>query len=263
MITIEALRTMKVRGEKIACLTAYDYPTARILDEAGIEIILVGDSAANVVDGERTTLPITMEEMLYHTRIVSRAVTNALVIADMPFLSFQVSADETVYNAGSFLKTGAAGVKLEGCRPIVDTIQRLVELGIPVMGHLGLTPQSVHQMSGYKLQGTQEADAAAMVEAARILEARGCFAVVLEKIPAALARTITQALSIPTIGIGAGPDCDGQILVLHDMIGLFEDYHPKFVKRYADVGKAIRSAVGAYRTEVKNGQFPAAEHSFE
>jgi len=263
MITIEDLRTMKARGEKIACLTAYDFPTARILDQAGIEVILVGDSAANVVAGESTTLPITMEEMLYHTRIVSRAVKNALVIADMPFLSFQVSADETVYNAGCFLKAGAAGVKLEGCRPVCDTIGRLVDLGIPVMGHLGLTPQSVHQLSGYKLQGKQESDAAAMVDAARVLETRGCFSVVLEKIPATLGLAITRALSIPTIGIGAGPDCDGQILVLHDMIGLFEDYHPKFVKRYAEVGNAIRSAVGAYRAEVKNGQFPGPQHSFE
>jgi 3-methyl-2-oxobutanoate hydroxymethyltransferase len=263
MITIDTIREMKGRSEKIACLTAYDYPTARILDEAGIEIILIGDSAANVFAGERTTLPITMEEMLYHTRIVARAVKNALVIADMPFLSFQVSASETVLNAGRFLKAGAAGVKVEGCRPIAESIRKLVDLGIPVMGHLGLTPQSVHQLGGYKLQGKDEKAAAQMVEDARFLEQSGCFAIVLEKIPAVLGRSITQAVSVPTIGIGAGPDCDGQILVLHDLLGLFEDFTPKFVKKYAELGRAIRTAVGQYRTEVKNGVFPGPEHTFE
>jgi len=263
MITIDTIREMKGRSEKIACLTAYDYPTARILDEAGIEIILIGDSAANVFAGERTTLPITMEEMLYHTRIVARAVKNALVIADMPFLSFQVSAGETVLNAGRFLKAGAAGVKVEGCRPIAESIRKLVDLGIPVMGHLGLTPQSVHQLGGYKLQGKDEKAAAQMVEDARFLEQSGCFAIVLEKIPAVLGRSITQAVSVPTIGIGAGPECDGQILVLHDLLGLFEDFTPKFVKKYAELGRAIRTAVGQYRTEVKNGVFPGPEHTFE
>lgn len=263
MITIETLRQMKARGEKIACLTAYDYPTARLLDQAGIELILVGDSAANVVAGETTTLPITMEEMLYHTRIVSRAVKNALVIADMPFLSFQVSTAETVYNAGRFLKCGARGVKLEGCSQIADSIRRLVEIGIPVMGHLGLTPQSVHQLGGYKLQGATETEAAAMVKAGQTLETLGCFAVVLEKIPRALAGQITRALQIPTIGIGAGPDCDGQILVLHDMLGLFEDYHPRFVKKYAALAGVISQAVSQYRLEVKEGTFPGVEHSFE
>lgn len=263
MITIETIRSLKDRREKIACLTAYDYPTARILDEAGIEIILVGDSAANVYAGEKTTLPITMEEMLYHTRIVARTVKNALVVADMPFLSFQVSVSETVFNAGRFLKAGACAVKVEGCRPIADTIKRLVELGIPVMGHLGLTPQSVHQLGGYKLQGKSDPDAARMIEDAKTLEALGCFSVVLEKIPSPLAREITRALTIPTIGIGAGPDCDGQILVLYDLLGLFEDFTPKFVKKYADLGRDIRTAVSQYRTEVKEGVFPGAEHSFE
>jgi 3-methyl-2-oxobutanoate hydroxymethyltransferase len=244
MITVDTVREMKGRGEKIACLTAYDYPMARILDEVGIEIILIGDSAANVFAGERTTLPITMDEMLYHTRIVARAVKNALVIADMPFLSFQVSASETVLNAGRFLKAGAAGVKVEGCRPIAESIRKLVDLGIPVMGHLGLTPQSVHQLGGYKLQGKDEKAAAQMVEDARFLEQSGCFAIVLEKIPAGLGRSITQAVSVPTIGIGAGPDCDGQILVLHDLLGLFEDFTPKFVKKYAELGQTIRTAVG-------------------
>ena len=263
MITIDTIREMKGRSEKIVCLTAYDYPTARILDETGIEIILVGDSAANVYAGEKTTLPITMEEMLYHTRIVARAVKNALVVADMPFLSFQVSVSDTVYNAGRFLKAGACAVKLEGGRPVAETIKRLVELGIPVMGHLGLTPQSVHQLGGYKLQGQSETDATRMVEEAELLQNQGCFSIVLEKIPASLARSITQRVAIPTIGIGAGPDCDGQILVLHDLLGLFEDFTPKFVKQYAHLGREIRDAVGQYRSEVKNGTFPGPEQTFE
>lgn len=263
MITVDTVREMKGRGEKIACLTAYDYPMARILDESGIEIILVGDSAANVYAGEKTTLPITMEEMLYHTRIVARAVKNALVIADMPFLSFQVSPSETVLNAGRFLKTGAGGVKVEGCRPIADSIRKLVDLGIPVMGHLGLTPQSIHQLGGYKLQGKDEMAAARMIEDACILDQAGCFAIVLEKIPARLGRSITQAVTVPTIGIGAGPDCDGQILVLNDLLGIFEDFTPKFVKKYAELGRTIRAAVGQYRSEVKDGKFPDSEHSFE
>lgn len=263
MITVDTVREMKGRGEKIACLTAYDHPMARILDEAGIEIILVGDSVANVYAGEKTTLPVTMEEMLYHTRIVARAVKNALVIADMPFLSFQVTPSETVLNAGRFLKAGAGGVKVEGCRPIAKSIRKLVDLGIPVMGHLGLTPQSIHQLGGYKLQGKDEKAATRMIEDARFLEQSGCFAIVLEKIPARLGRSITQAVTIPTIGIGAGPDCDGQILVLNDLLGLFEDFTPKFVKKYAELGRTIRTAVGQYRSEVKDGKFPDPEHSFE
>jgi 3-methyl-2-oxobutanoate hydroxymethyltransferase len=262
MVTIDTIRKMKGK-EKIACLTAYDYPTAIILDKAGIDVILVGDSAANVVSGERTTLPISMEEMLYHTRVVCRAVTNALVIADMPFLSYQASEHDAVYNAGRFLKIGACGVKLEGGTPILSTIERLVALGIPVMGHLGLTPQSVHQFGGYKLQGSNEADAKRMIEDAVALEKVGIFALVLEKIPFKLARTITERLTIPTIGIGAGAYCDGQILVLHDILGMSEDFKPKFVKRYADIGKEIMNAVLRYKDEVKQGMFPDQEHSFE
>jgi 3-methyl-2-oxobutanoate hydroxymethyltransferase len=262
MVTIDTIRKMKGK-EKIACLTAYDYPTAIILDKAGIDVILVGDSAANVVSGERTTLPISMEDMLYHTRVVCRAVTNALVIADMPFLSYQASEHDAVYNAGRFLKIGACGVKLEGGTPILSTIERLVALGIPVMGHLGLTPQSVHQFGGYKLQGSNEADAKRMIEDAVALEKVGIFALVLEKIPFKLARTITERLTIPTIGIGAGAYCDGQILVLHDILGMSEDFKPKFVKRYADIGKEIMNAVLRYKDEVKQGMFPDQEHSFE
>ncbi|HEC78995.1 MAG TPA: 3-methyl-2-oxobutanoate hydroxymethyltransferase [candidate division WOR-3 bacterium] len=262
-ITIDRLISMKEKGEKIVCLTAYDYPTAKILDEAGIELILVGDSAANVFAGQKTTLPITMEEMLYHTKVVSNAVKNALVIADMPFLSYQVSVSNAVYNAGRFLKVGACAVKLEGGSPIIETIKRLVELGIPVMGHIGLTPQSVHKFSGYKLQGRSEREKERLIQDARLLESAGCFSIVLEKIPAALAQIITDQVSIPTIGIGAGPHCDGQILVLHDIIGLFPGFKPKFVKQYANLGEEISRAVALYREEVKKGIYPDKEHSFE
>jgi 3-methyl-2-oxobutanoate hydroxymethyltransferase len=261
MITVETIRAMKKQRSKIVCLTAYDYPTAKILDESGIDIILVGDSAANVFAGEKTTLPITMEEMLYHTKVVSRAVHNALVIADMPFLSFQVSESEAIYNAGRFLKAGASGVKLEGT-VIASTIKKLVDIGIPVMGHIGLIPQSIHKFGGYKLQGSTRPEASKLVREARLLASLGCFSIVLEKIPAALARRITGSVKIPTIGIGAGIHCDGQILVLQDMLGLFEDFTPKFVKKYAHLGAQIRRAVAAYRQDVKNGKYPDRKHSF-
>lgn len=262
MVTTKTIITMKQKHDKIVCLTAYDYPTACIVDEAGIDIILVGDSAANVFAGEKTTLPITMEEMLYHTRIVSRAVKNGLVIADMPFLSFQTSIQDAVHNAGRFLKVGAAGVKLEGGEPIISTIKRLVEIGIPVMGHLGLTPQSIHKFGGYKLQGSTEESRSRLLNDAKMLESAGCFAVVLEKVPADLAKEITASVSIATIGIGAGPFCDGQILVLHDIIGLFDGFSPKFVKQYAKVKEVIRKAVKQYQDEVRKGLYPDKDHSF-
>ncbi len=263
MITTETVILMKKKKEKIACLTAYDYPTAKILDEAGVEIILVGDSAANVVAGEKNTLPITMSDMLYHTRVVAHAVKNALVIADMPFLSYQCSSDEAVKNAGSFLKVGAAGVKIEGAGPVLKTIERLVQIGIPVMGHLGLTPQSIHKFGGYKLRGKTKKEAEQIIKDAKKLESAGCFAIVLEKIPMQLARKITKAVKIPTIGIGAGPYCDGQILVLHDMLGFYEDFKPKFVKQYAKIGFEIKKAVRTYINEVKAGIYPDKKHSFE
>lgn len=263
MVTIEVIRKMKKKDEKIVCLTAYDFPTALILDRAEIDIILVGDSAANVFAGERTTLPITMEEMLYHTRVVCRAATNSLIIADMPFLSYQISARDAVFNAGRFLKVGAHGVKLEGGAPHIEAVKRLVDVGIPVMGHLGLTPQSIHKLSGYKLQGKSDLDKKRLLNDALLLEKAGCFAIVLEKIPAGLAQTITEKLSIPTIGIGAGPKCDGQILVLHDIIGLFEGFSPKFVKQYATIGEDIFKAVKLFKDDVKNGLFPDPSHSFE
>lgn len=262
MVTTETIIAMKKKQEKIVCLTAYDYPCARILDESEIDIILVGDSAANVFAGEKYTLSITMEEMLYHTRVVCRAVENGLVIADMPFLSYQTSIRDAIYNAGRFLKVGARGVKLEGGAPIVETIKRLVDLGIPVMGHIGLTPQSIHKLGGYKLQGRTEKEGARLIKDAELLESAGCFSIVLEKIPSRLAKKITKTISIPTIGIGAGSDCDGQVLVLHDILGLFKNFTPKFVKQYAHIGDEIRKAVQQYRDEVKKGIYPDEKHSF-
>jgi 3-methyl-2-oxobutanoate hydroxymethyltransferase len=260
-VTTEVLRQMKQRREKITALTAYDFPFAHILDQAGIEVILVGDSAANVVYGYTTTLPIGMPEMLYHTRAVAAAVKQAMIVADMPFLSYQVSIQEAVANAGALMKAGAEAVKLEGGQPIVKTAERLVQLGIPVMGHLGLTPQSVHKFGGHKLQARTATEQDRLLDDARKLEAAGCFSLVLEKIPRELGKRVAASLNIPVIGIGAGPDCDGQILVLHDILGLFERKF-RFAKRYAELGQVIRAAVDRYRNEVKAVQFPDAEHSY-
>ena len=261
-VTVQTLARMKRKGERIVALTAYDYPTATILDKAGIDLVLVGDSAANVVYGDDTTLRIGMDEMLYHTRAVSAAVERAMVVADMPFLSFQVSVETAVENAGRFLKAGAEAVKLEGGGPMVETISRLVELGMPVMGHLGLTPQSVHKLGGYRLQARTEKDQEQLVEDAVRLQEAGCFALVLEKVPAELAARLTAELLIPVVGIAAGPDCDGQILVLHDMLGVFEPPGYRFVKRYAEIGSAIRNAVTEYVDDVRAGRFPSEEHTF-
>lgn len=261
-VTTILLREMKARHEPIAALTAYDFPTATILDAAGIELILVGDSAANVVYGHATTLRIGMAEMLYHTRAVVTGVKNALVVSDMPFLSYQVSVEEAVANAGAFLKAGAEAVKVEGGEPMLDTIGHLVGLGIPVMGHLGLTPQSVHQLGGYRLQATGAEGHERLLADARGLETAGCFAIVLEKVPAGIAREVSAALKIPTIGIGAGPGCDGQILVLHDILGIFERKF-RFARRYAELGAAIRGAVTSYRTDVKEHRFPGPENSYD
>jgi 3-methyl-2-oxobutanoate hydroxymethyltransferase len=261
-VTVQTIARMKRKGERIVALTAYDYPTAMILDTAGIDLVLVGDSAANVVYGDDTTLRIGMDEMLYHTRAVSAAVERALVVADMPFLSFQVSVESAVENAGRFLKAGAEAVKLEGAGPMVGTIRRLVELGMPVMGHLGLTPQSVHKLGGYRLQARTGTEQERLIEDAVQLQEAGCFALVLEKVPAELAARLTAKLLMPVIGIGAGPDCDGQVLVLHDMLGVFEPPGYKFVKRYAEIGAAIRDAVAAYADDVRAGRFPSEEHTF-
>jgi 3-methyl-2-oxobutanoate hydroxymethyltransferase len=255
---------MKQRGEKITCLTAYDYAFARILDEAGIEMLLVGDSLGCVVQGGANTLAVTMDEMIYHTRLVARGRKRALVIGDMPFMSYQTGKDEALRNAGRFFKeAGAEAIKLEGGVAVQDSIRAIVDAGMPVMGHIGLTPQSVHQFGGYKVQGRERERRDALLRDAVAVEQAGAFAVVLEGIPQDLAGEITERLTIPTIGIGAGMQCDGQVLVIHDMLGLFDDFVPKFVKRYADVKQTMLGAVKEFVGEVKERKFPAAEHSFK
>ncbi len=262
-ITTAVIRDMKKKGEKISVLTAYDYPTALIVDEAGVEIILVGDSLGMVVLGYDSTLPVTMDEMIHHTKAVTRAVKHAMVVGDMPFMSYQISAEEALHNAGRFLKeAGTQGVKLEGGREVAELTRKITSAGIPVMAHLGLTPQSVHQLGGYKVQGKEEWAAKRIMEDAKILEEAGAFSVVLECVPATLAKAVTESLKIPTIGIGAGADCDGQVLVLHDMVGMFEKFIPKFVKTYAKLNIQMRDAVEQYIDEVRKGAFPEKKHSF-
>lgn len=256
----------KIRGlkgvRKISVLTAYDYITGRILDRAGLQVILVGDSLGMTVLGHETTLPVTMQDMLHHTAAVTRGVSNALVVADMPFMSYHGSIDQAVINAGRFLQeAGADAVKLEGGESRAPLISRLVADGIPVMGHLGLTPQSVKAI-GFAVQGRDEEVAAHIERDAKALEAAGVFSLVLESVPAELARRITESVAVPTIGIGAGPHCDGQVLVVHDMLGLYEDIAPRFVKRYAELGSLMQTAVEQYREEVESGDFPNEEHSY-
>jgi 3-methyl-2-oxobutanoate hydroxymethyltransferase len=251
------LKEMKQRGEKIAMLTAYDALMARLLERAGIDVLLVGDSVGMVLLGYDTTLPVTLEAMIHHTRAVSRGAERALVVADMPFLTYQVSAVEALRNAGRLVQEGGAqAVKIEGGRAVVETAARLVEAGIPVMGHLGLIPQSVHQLGGYRRQARSPGDAERLLEDARALEGAGVFAIVLECIPAEVARDATAELSIPTIGIGAGPYCDGQVLVSHDALGLTGEAAPSFVKQYAQLGALMTEGVKAYIREVKEGRFP-------
>jgi 3-methyl-2-oxobutanoate hydroxymethyltransferase len=262
--TILDIKKMKIQGEKITVLTAYDYGMASILDESDIDIILVGDSLGNVVLGYENTIPVTMEDMLHHTKAVSRASQNALIVADMPFLSYQVSPEAALVNAGRFLKeANAQAVKLEGGREYAETVQKIVSAGIPVMAHLGLTPQSIHQLGGYKVQGKKEDDAEKMMLDAKSLEESGAFSLVLECIPEGLASEITQSLLIPTIGIGAGVKCDGQVLVINDMLGIYERFTPKHVKKYANLNLEIKKAVKTYIAEVKHGAFPDSEHSFK
>jgi 3-methyl-2-oxobutanoate hydroxymethyltransferase len=261
--TILDIQRMKADGEKIAVLTCYDYPTARIMDSCGIDMILVGDSAGVVFSGYENTLPVTMEEMLYHTKAVARANPKAVVVSDMPFMSYQTDIRDARLNAGRFVKEGgAAAVKIEGGVNIAPVIKALVDIDIPVVAHIGLTPQSFHRMGGYKVQGKKSEQAEKLLEDARAVEAAGAFAVVLEGIPKSLAQKITGSLVIPTIGIGAGPHCDGQVLVIHDILGLCEKYSPKFVKKYADGKRLIADAVTTYLNEVKQGTFPTDEHSF-
>lgn len=262
-MTVLDLQAMKARGEKIAVLTAYDYPFARIMDQAGIDMILVGDSAGSVVAGYETTLPVTMDEMLYHTKAVARSAERALIVSDMPFLSYQVDLAEARRNAGRLIKEGGAhAVKLEGGVQIAETIQAIVAMDIPVVGHIGLTPQAVHRMGGYRVQGRDDAQAQQLKADAQAVAEAGACAIVLEGIPAALGAAISEALTIPTIGIGAGVDCDGQVLVIHDILGLCEKYSPKFVKRYADISTTIRQGIDDYIHDVKEQRFPGPEHSF-
>lgn len=260
-ITIHTLRAMKERGEKIAALTAYDFFTAKIMDEVGVEVILVGDSLGMAVLGYENTLPVTMEEMLHHTRAVARAKPQALVVADMPFLSYS-NAETALRNAGRFLQAGAEGVKLEGGEQIVEQVRALVRAGIPVMGHVGLLPQSILETGGYRVQGRTAESAAQMLTGARALATAGVFAIVVECTVAEVARQITAAVSVPTIGIGAGPDCDGQILVSNDMLGEFTWFTPKHVKRYANLAEEMRQAFAAYKREVESGEFPGKDQSF-
>ncbi|MEX0782298.1 MAG: 3-methyl-2-oxobutanoate hydroxymethyltransferase [Dehalococcoidia bacterium] len=263
--SIHKLREWKAAGRRFAMITAYDYPSARLVEQAGIPIILVGDSLGSVVLGYESTVPVTMDDILYHTRAVVRATEKAIVVADMPFMSYQANADEAVRNAGRLLQEGGAtAVKLEGGTHVAPVVRRMVEVGIPVMGHLGLTPQSVNQFGGHKVQGKTPAAAAKLVNDARALEEAGAFAVVLETIPAPLARMVTERLSVPTIGIGAGAGCDAQVQVFHDLLGIYDDRRPlKHAKRYAVLGETIRNAVADYIDEVESGAFPTAEHSFE
>jgi 3-methyl-2-oxobutanoate hydroxymethyltransferase len=258
------LRQKKERGQPITMLTAYDYPTAILLERAGIDAILVGDSLGMVVLGYENTLPVTMDEMIHHCKAVARGARTPLLIGDMPFLSYQVSVSEAVRNAGRFLQEGGMdAVKLEGGRERLEAIRAIVQAGIPVMGHLGLTPQSVHQLGGFRPQGRTARAAQRLLEDARLLEEAGCFAIVLESVPARLATLISQRLSIPTIGIGAGPGCDGQVLVTHDLLGLFERFTPRFVKRYAQLHAEIERAFREYIQDVEARHFPAAEHTVE
>jgi 3-methyl-2-oxobutanoate hydroxymethyltransferase len=263
-ITVPHIAKMKQQGEKITCLTAYDYSFARILDEAGVEMLLVGDSLGCVVQGNANTLAVTMDEMIYHTRLVARGRKRALVIGDMPFMSYQVSGEQALQNAGRFFKeAGAEAIKLEGGVAVADTIRAIVDAGMPVMGHIGLTPQSVHRFGGYKIQGRDQERRQEVLRDALAVEQGGAFAVVLEGMPQDLAQEITERLAIPTIGIGAGAHCDGQVLVIHDMLGLFDDFTPKFVKRYSDLKSLMTGAVKEFVGEVKEQKFPAPEHSFK
>ena len=262
-MTTTRLRKMKQQGEKIAMLTSYDFTLTRLLDEAGIEMILVGDSASNIVCGNRYTLPITVDEMIFLTRGVVRAAEHALVVIDMPFGSYQVGEEQAVTNALKMIKeSGADAVKLEGGEEILPAIRHMVQAGVPVMGHLGLTPQSVNQLGGYGLRAKDDAEAEKLLRDAQLLDQAGCFAIVLEKIPADLAKRVTDAVSCPTIGIGAGNLTDGQVLVLHDMLGLNEGFKPKFLRHFAQLGESVKAAVSEYIAAVKDTTFPNQEESY-
>jgi 3-methyl-2-oxobutanoate hydroxymethyltransferase len=263
VVTTKTVMTMKQTGEKIAMLTAYDFLVAKNLDQVGIDIILVGDSLGNVVHGYETTLPVTIDDMIYHAKAVKRAVKNALIVVDMPFMSFQTNVDEAIRNAGRIMKeVGVGAVKIEGGTYVAEIVKRLVEIGIPVMGHLGLTPQAINKFGTYEVRATEKKEAEELLNDARVLERAGVFSIVLEKIPAKLAKKVTESISIPTIGIGAGPYCDGQVLVVYDMLGLTEEFRPRFVRRYTELGEMIRTAFRAYIDDVKTGKFPSGKESY-
>ena len=262
-VTTKTLFLLKKKGQKISVLTAYDFITAKLLDEAGIDVILVGDSLGNVFQGNETTLPVTMDEMIYHTKAVSKGVNRAMIVCDMPFMSYQLSTDEGFRNAGRIMKeTPAGAVKLEGGIRVADTIKKITDSGIPVMGHIGLTPQSIHQFGSYRERGRNPEEADEIIKDAKAVEEAGAFAIVVEKVPAELAMKITEQLTIPTIGIGAGPGCDGQVLVTPDMLGLNKDFHPRFVRNYANLADEITDAVKNYIEDVKQKKFPSGEESY-
>jgi 3-methyl-2-oxobutanoate hydroxymethyltransferase len=262
-VTIHTLAEKKRNGDKIAMLTCYDASFARLLDDAGTDVLLVGDSLGMVIQGHGTTLPVTLEEMIYHTRAVSRGARRAQIVGDMPFMSYQTSVDDAMRSAGRLIKEGnAEAVKLEGGAQHAELVRRLVTVGIPVMGHLGLTPQSFHQMGGFKVQGRDGDTASRLLEDARVLEQAGAYAIVLEGIPLELARQITEQVTVPTIGIGAGPYCDGQVLVIYDLLGMNEEFKPKFVRRYENLALRIRTAVDEYVQDVREGRFPSEDESF-
>ncbi|MBP1744087.1 MAG: panB [Firmicutes bacterium] len=261
--TVSSFHEAKMAGDKISMLTAYDYSTAKLLDDAGIDCLLVGDSLGMVMLGYEDTLQVTMDDIIHHTRAVARGVKRAMVVADMPFLSYHISAEESVRNAGRLIQEGKAhAVKLEGGRDVIDKVSAIVKAQIPVMGHLGLTPQSVNMFGGFKVQGKSEEQARKIIEDALLLQEAGVFAIVLECVPEKLAKIITEKLQIPTIGIGAGKFCDGQVLVIQDMLGMYSDFKPKFVKQYAGLSHVIKDAVKTYAKEVQEAQFPGNEHTF-
>ncbi len=263
-VTTQTIVDMKGEERKISMLTAYDFTMAKIIDRAGIDIILVGDSASNVMAGYDTTVPMTLDHMIYHSSCVVRGVDTALVIADLPFMSYQVTPKEALISAGRMMKeAGVHGVKLEGGKPVIETITKIVEAGIPVMGHLGLTPQSIYKFGTYKVRATESEEAQQLLEDAHKLEEAGCFSIVLEKIPAGLAEKVTDQLSIPTIGIGAGKKCDGQVLVAHDMLGLNKEFKPRFLRRYADLDTEITEAVQNYIKDVQSGDFPNENEQYD
>ena len=262
-VTTKTLSLLKKKGIKITALTAYDFITAKLIDEAGIDVVLIGDSLGNVFQGNETTLPVTMDEMIYHTRAVAKGVERAMLVCDMPFMSYQLSTDEGFRNAGRIMKeTSAGAVKLEGGLRVADTIKKITDAGIPVMGHIGLTPQSIHQFGSYRERGRNKEEAEEILRDAKAIADAGAFSIVLEKIPAALAKQITESVNIPTIGIGAGLHCDGQILVTPDMLGLNVDFHPRFVRRYANLADEISKAIKSYITDIKETKFPSDEESY-